>query len=380
MRPTAWSTPWTCCENSSESYVERSDASDYHAHVRSPVDASDAELVAAAFAEYLRHHAGWAAHVEYVEPPRQLSDGTDTFVYGLRLAGDQQSPWTAHLVLRIFRSTEDAARAEREAAVQRFAREQGYRTPALLSVESAGANLGLPFMVMERAPGTNLLESFRSHPARMFRLIRIMAEAHAALHRVPVEDCPIAADTPLVQRRLEALDGWMSRFDLPEAKDAYTWLQKHSSVVTSEEQRLCHNDFHPLNIVVDEAGGWSVIDWSRAEIGDRLHDVARTHVVMSLAQGGGRSAGERVLLRLSRFVASRYLKSYAHLLPFDRRRLLYWRALLTFQSWVETAPMMSEGAAAIGARSEAATGYPRDIVEKIRREFARCVQEFERHV
>jgi aminoglycoside phosphotransferase (APT) family kinase protein len=123
-----------------------------------------------------------------------------------------------------------------------------------------------------------------------------------------------------------------------------------------------------------------IIDWSRAEVGDRLHDVARSYVVMSLAQGGGRNLGERALLMASRFVAGRYLAAYRRLLPFDMHRFRYWQALLTFQSWVETAPMMSLGAESVGARAGAASGYRHDIIGKIRSEFWQCARKFERGI
>jgi aminoglycoside phosphotransferase (APT) family kinase protein len=141
----------------------------------------------------------------------------------------------------------------------------------------------------------------------------------------------------------------------------------------SPPQRL-----YPLNIVVDNAGHAMVIDWSRADVGDRLHDVARSYVVMSLAQGGGRNLAERALLMVSRFVAARYVATYRRLLPFDEHRLHYWRALLTCQSWVETAPMMALGAEAVGARAGAASGYRPDIVRKVKSEFWRSARSCER--
>jgi aminoglycoside phosphotransferase (APT) family kinase protein len=196
-----------------------------------------------------------------------------------------------------------------------------------------------------------------------------MAETHAALHRLAIADCPLAADDWLVERRLQTLAAWMDKHDLADARPAHAWLDEHKGAVIPEERSLCHNDFHPLNIIVDDAGRATVIDWSRAELGDRLHDVARSHVLMTLAQGGGRTVAERALLMASRVAAGRYLAAYRRLLPFDEQRFRYWQAFLTFQSWVETAPMMALGAEAAGARAGAATGYRGDIIDRIRDEF-----------
>lgn len=341
------------------------------------IDPSQSEQVTSALAEYLRTCLG-AREVLYAETPEQLSDGTDTFVYGFRpTAADTGSPWSTRLVLRVFRSSEDASRAERETSVQRFAAERGYPTPTILAFERDGANLGLPFAIMRRAAGVHLLKRFEQNPLRMLSLVRTMADTHAALHRLPPAGCPIPAGGWLIERRLGTLATWMQKFDLPETRQAYAWLDEHKGVVIPEERSLCHNDFHPLNLVVDDDGQAMIIDWSRAELGDRLHDVARSYVVMALAQGGGRNLMERVLLMVSRFVARRYLAAYQRLLPFDEQRFRYWKAVLTFQSWVETAPMMALGAEAVGARAGAASGYRPDIVEKISREFWRCIRTFE---
>ena len=42
--------------------------------------------------------------------------------------------------------------------------------------------------------------------------------------------------------------------------------------------RLCHNDFHPDNIIfrTPEEGGPVIIDWERAGVGDPIADVAGT--------------------------------------------------------------------------------------------------------
>lgn len=43
-----------------------------------------------------------------------------------------------------------------------------------------------------------------------------------------------------------------------------------------EGDRLCHNDFHPGNILYNDNNEMTVIDWSDATCGDPLSDVART--------------------------------------------------------------------------------------------------------
>jgi hypothetical protein len=55
---------------------------------------------------------------------------------------------------------------------------------------------------------------------------------------------------------------------------------------------LCHGDFHPENVLIDEAGQMRVIDWVNAYSGDPLSDAARTYYLMRY----GRSPNKRTVL------------------------------------------------------------------------------------
>ena len=68
------------------------------------------------------------------------------------------------------------------------------------------------------------------------------------------------------------------------------------------DDRLCHGDFHPGNIL-QTRNGWRLIDWPTAFAGDPLADVALT---LRLLRAGGRAGGKPALLE-----------------PFRRRRLVH---------------------------------------------------------
>ncbi|SMC24435.1 Phosphotransferase enzyme family protein [Andreprevotia lacus DSM 23236] len=44
---------------------------------------------------------------------------------------------------------------------------------------------------------------------------------------------------------------------------------------------LCHGDYHPLNVIVNEAG-LHVIDWFDASLGDRAADVCRSYLILRI--------------------------------------------------------------------------------------------------
>ena len=140
-------------------------------------------------------------------------------------------------------------------------------------------------------------------------------------------------------------------------EDGYRWLDERKTLVEQEEPVLCHNDFHPLNILLEPAGSMVVIDWSNAARGDRHCDVARTVALIWFAQVAASSPLERMLLKVARgFLRNSYFNRYDKVLPVDRQRLAYWETLHTFWGWSQL-----EDVAARTSRGEQQTGMAQQI-------------------
>jgi aminoglycoside phosphotransferase (APT) family kinase protein len=145
--------------------------------------------------------------------------------------------------------------------------------------------------------------------------------------------------------------------------------------VTEEEPSLCHNDFHPLNILVADDGALTLLDWADASVGDRLHDVARTLALFRVAWIAAGSAAERVALRLARgFLASRYLTPYRRILPFDAARLRYWQALQTYAGWLQLVELEQAGPAVEGVRQDSVARLPPALLAQVRDDFRRLAR------
>jgi aminoglycoside phosphotransferase (APT) family kinase protein len=195
-----------------------------------------------------------------------------------------------------------------------------------------------------------------------------MARLQVRLHRLPVEGCPLPSDPPLVDRQLAAARRDIERFQLPGLEAPYRWLDDNRRVVRSEEVSVLHNDFHPLNIMI-EGDRMFVLDWTDAAVGDRHHDLARTLALFHLAPPLARNPLERVLLRsLRRFIIPRYLARYEEELPVDPARIRYWQALHAFKAWVQLLAL-SVDAEALGARRGAVEGLPRGLVGAVQSYF-----------
>lgn len=336
-------------------------------------DLGSAKAVGPALLAYLSERLG-VSGLHYQEAPEQISHGWETYIYAFRLAGDGiASAWAAPLILRIYPGEDQAEKAEQEAAVQRFAAEQGYPTPRPLLVETDERRLGRPFMIMERSPGLPLLERVSGDPIASLRAAGTLADAHVALHRLPVEGCPLPSDGPLVERTLDEIRQSAQRFGYrltDEMERGLVWLEANKGTVIPEETSLCHGDYHPLNLLVDDDGAPTLIDWPGARLGDRHSDVANTLVVLRTAPIDPESFWERFLAFIGRgLFAWLYLRRYRRQLPLDNRRLRYWEAARSFEWRVFVAAMKERGGLAVGAKADTAGRVPEGQGERLRRYF-----------
>ena len=78
---------------------------------------------------------------------------------------------------------------------------------------------------------------------------------------------------------------------------------------------LCHNDFHPLNVISNN-GKYIIIDWDSASIGDAAGDVAHSYIVCVLTN--------EALAEVYPDFAEKYLQKYIDKTQMDRKRIEAW--------------------------------------------------------
>jgi aminoglycoside phosphotransferase (APT) family kinase protein len=308
--------------------------------------------------------------VTMTDGPARVGHGLDTYIYRFQLAGDGLGGgWEQPLILRIFAAPHQEEKARRETAVQEFLSRAGFPAPRPLIVEGADNDLGLPFMIMERVPGSPMLDRFKN-PLAIPGLLRQMVDLHVRLHRLPLDGSPLPYEGPLVDRRLAEVRELVERFGLSELAEPLAWIEEHRDVVAAEEPAMLHNDFHPLNVMLSDEGETHVLDWSDAAVGDRHHDLARTLALFWLAPPLARSILERLLLTAARgYLISRYLARYAEQLPVDRDRLRYWEALHAAMAWAQVAAIRGGRGEELGAKPEAVEQIPPGFVRSLQAYF-----------
>jgi hygromycin-B 7''-O-kinase len=185
------------------------------------------------------------------------------------------------LVLRVPRTPAFVSDLRTEAAVIPLARRLGIRTPAVVDHDDSRSIIGLPYMVLERAPGRDLAErDLPPVPARA--LLHEVGRQLAVLHRGTSSLGGDRPDVPTAEETgdpgavvAELLD--VGRIDPGAAEWLTGWFERLAPYRPSVPERvLVHGDLSPQNLLVTESGELGgVVDWGDAAWADPASDFAK---------------------------------------------------------------------------------------------------------
>ncbi|MPW11046.1 phosphotransferase [Paraburkholderia sp. CNPSo 3155] len=199
-----------------------------------------------------------------------------------------------------------------------------FRVPAVGALLPAALH-GRNGILYAKAAGTALPVALRGATPR--HVGERLADLHRAIHVLGATTHPALAALPLQQMRLGlAIQQAPGLSDMQ--RDALRALLEMLTA-RCRDNRLCHGDFHPFNVLQDTGGGATLIDWMTAEMGDPLCDVARSIVRLRFAPAPGAisvAPAENVMRRL---LADAYLQRYSEALdtPDARERVGRWLPL-----------------------------------------------------
>jgi aminoglycoside phosphotransferase (APT) family kinase protein len=295
----------------------------------------------AAVAEVVRRRAAdrWGDDIALAESPARVGAGFDSHIHLVRLAGTGlPDAWRRPLVVRLLPSRDREAQAHEEAAAQGWCGSVGYPAPPVLEVIGVDDGFGLPTQVMERAPGTTMLDALTARPWRAVKLVDQLASLQVQLHALPTDDWPGPSDAgALAAKRLSLPRRAVAELDDPDLAAAIGRAEAALPVATSGPTVVCHGDFHPLNVMVDGRVA-SVIDWTDAGMGPREADVARTILIFHIAAIAAGSRLERTALKVAGpRLARRYRRSYERSGALDGDRMGAWEALHALHGWAQVA-------------------------------------------
>ena len=196
--------------------------------------------------------------------------------------------WGAR-VMKLYKSTAAKPAAFREAAIHAAVEAMALPVPKVWSVQEIGGRWGVVF---DRANQASFAEQMLSNSGEVPRYLECMVRLHMRIHSHP------GIQFADLKVRLADNIAVTSLLDERRKRDLLDRIAH-----MPDGDRLCHGDFHPMNILGD-ASQPVIIDWPDARRGDPAADVCRSYLLMKLHAAENCDDLSRHLLPNSRYVAS----------------------------------------------------------------------------
>ena len=257
--------------------------------------------------------------VTYLEPLTRLTGGYETFICRFQLSGVDER-LSRPLILRVFAEHSSQGQPVMENTVHNVMADLGFPVPVVHSTCMDKAVLGNAFLIMDFSEGDTLLESGLAFD----QIFKILGNLHAKMHSIDSE--------PIIQKIIEI--GWdigsfnfdgklewyqtQANVNFPWLIEAVEWLVKNRPR-DPEVLRICHCDFHPLNILFKNNKVQAVLDWGGFLLADPVLDVAVTSWISTVVT--------RVLLPDldPEQLRESYLNAYREIRPLDETNITYYR-------------------------------------------------------
>jgi len=256
-----------------------------------------------------------APTLQYADAPSRLTGGfwAELLAFELR---DPPAEWAGPLVARVM---PEPSLARKETVVQTAVALAGVPTPRVRGAAGPDDGLGRAFLVMDRADGEPLLAGLDSAagligaPRRLWRMPGLLAAAMAKLHCVEPDDVRAQlADVDGVARTvpemLEHIEAWTTETERADLVAATRWLVENPAAAGADV--ICHGDLHPFNMLIDDRGHVTVLDWTTAVLAPRALDVAFTSLMLSNPPLGVPAPARPLLRGAGRALAHRFETCY----------------------------------------------------------------------
>jgi uncharacterized protein (TIGR02172 family) len=220
--------------------------------------------------------------------------------------------WEDGKVLRLYRDRFPREKAEFQVRVLEAVRAAGVRVPHVFETVEVDERFGV---VLERIDGTDLLAMLGKKPWRIRWVGSIAGRAQAEINSAKAPD-----RMPLLNRRYATIFERITAIPKNYAEAALARLEE-----LPDGDRLLHGDFHPGNIMMHGEQP-VIIDWTNVARGSPEADLARTRMLMELAEP---PKGTPVIVRAIALFARSILRdahmhAYRSACPFDEEILQRW--------------------------------------------------------
>ncbi len=183
-------------------------------------------------------------------------------------------------------------------------------------------NEGMTAVIMQKITGITMLDQLKRHPIQMVNGIKEFTEMHAQLLSLHFK-CELSSIHEMVNHftsQALAVDKKLVDFALSLLKEF------------PDEDYLCHADFHPGNILVQN-NSYYIIDWGAAYHGNYISDIAHTYLLMSNVPmiPGQKPMQHAFINYIGHIMAKTYLKQMLKLKKFTLTDFSKWTVIMALK-------------------------------------------------
>lgn len=153
-------------------------------------------------------------------------------------------------------------------------------------------------LVTEFIEGTPLDVLMREHPEKRDEYLKLFVDIQIEI---------LSKKVPLLNRMKDKYRRKLAELELDD-NTRYELSQRLEGM--KNHDKLCHGDFNPSNIIIDNEGKYHIIDWAHATQGNASADVAKTYLMF--------------LLRGEQETAERYLDIFSEKSTTEKRNIQRW--------------------------------------------------------
>ncbi|MBO5783624.1 MAG: phosphotransferase [Clostridia bacterium] len=154
-----------------------------------------------------------------------------------------------------------------EALNQARIEETGLHIPCILEITMVDGKWAI---VLEYIEGKTLAQLMEEFPEKKNEYLELLVDLQLEVH---AKTCPL----------LNKLKDKMNRKISETTLDATTRYELHTRLEgMPKHKKVCHGDFNPSNIIIDNSGTPYIIDWAHATQGNASADAARTYLLFWL--------------------------------------------------------------------------------------------------
>lgn len=289
-----------------------------------------------------------------------LGAGWESDVYVLTLEhGPEEARQHEEVVARVYFGDSAWPKATREFNGLVRLYQAGYPVPRVHILERMTSPFGKPMILMDRARGQLLWPMLsQASGVQAEALLSLFCRLFVQLHCLdwrPFTDEPqlLAVGDPyvVVERELGRWWSVVAQLPVPGFVPVLEWLEARRRIPCLRPSPV-HWDFHPGNILVNDDGAATVIDWTGIDVSDSRFDLAWT-LVLALAYEGPT-------------VRDAILAEYERLAGVPVEELAFFEAAACFRRLYSVVVSLTYGAERLGMRP-GAEAEMRTHVEPLRR-------------